>query len=108
MLQHELIPLRLRHTAIGATGRKTAADRAFALAWEAIDRVLTSDALVDDLLKLVHLSHEVDLHEGWETLANQPVQCCAQLTRIEDDATGRTLTVEVDLQVDVMRIATLT
>ncbi|MCB9641763.1 MAG: DUF1729 domain-containing protein [Myxococcales bacterium] len=63
----------------------------FSMVWEPLFRLLSADGLCEGLLRLVHLSHQVELGEGWPISAQEPIQVEAQLTRLEDSDNGRSV-----------------
>ena len=81
----------------GATPDEIPLDFVFSVAWEPIMRLLSCDALVEGLADLVHLEHAAAWLPGRPRRWGPRLQVRARLTRVIDDAAGRTIDVAVDL-----------
>lgn len=76
---------------------------AFTLAWEPLFAVISHERLAGGLLNLVHLSNRFEPGAGWWSYsqgvsAAELVNVTARLLKLEDSASGRTLTTEVLLR----------
>lgn len=64
---------------------------AFSLVWEPLFRLLSAEGVCEGILRLVHLSHHVEIDAGWPILPHQAVDVEAQITCIENTDTGRSI-----------------
>lgn len=72
----------------------------FSLAWEAIFRALSAPQLATGLLRLVHLSNSFEVGPAWPLRTGQALQSSARVTRVLDEARGRTIEIDSALHHD--------